>query len=146
LFWDAKIAIVRATSSMHPANVLRLVEALGGRSRRGSPMHELAVTQEIVEIASERAQGARVKRIVVEIGKLSAVLPDAVRFCFEVVAEGSPVEGAELEILETPGSARCRACAGLVALDRPFGRCSCGSTDLKWLSGEELRVKTLELV
>ena len=108
-------------------------------------MHELAVTQEIVAIASERAEGARVKRIVVEIGKLSAILPDAVRFCFDVCSEGSPVEGAALEILETPGQGRCRACSGLVALDRPFGRCACGSSDLEWLSGEELRVKTLEL-
>ncbi len=109
-------------------------------------MHELAVTQEIVAIAAERAEGARVKRIVVEIGKLSAILPDAVRFCFDVCSEGSPVEGAALEILETPGSARCRACGGLVVLERPIGQCSCGSSDLEWLSGEELRVKTLELV
>lgn len=109
-------------------------------------MHELAITEQIVAIAAERAEGARVKRIVVEIGKLSAVLPDAVRFCFEAVSEGSPVEGAALEIVETPGSARCRECSGLVALERPFGRCACGSSDLEWLSGEELCVKTLELV
>ena len=109
-------------------------------------MHELGITQEIVAIAAEHARGAKVTRVVVEIGKLSAVLPDAVRFCFDLCTEGTPAEGAALEILEPPGRARCRACGGDVALERPFGRCACGSTDLEWISGEELRVMEMEVV
>jgi len=109
-------------------------------------MHELALTQEIVEILRERAGERKVRRVVIEIGKLSAVLPDAVRFCFDLCAEGTPVEGATLEILEPAGRARCRACAGDVTLDRPFGRCACGSSDLDWISGEELRVREMEVV
>jgi len=103
------------------------------------------VTQQIVEVALERAGAARVTKVVVEIGKLSAVLPDAVRFCFELCCEGTPLAGAALEILEPPGRARCRACAGEVVLDRPFGRCACGSSDLDWISGEELRIRALEV-
>jgi hydrogenase nickel incorporation protein HypA/HybF len=109
-------------------------------------MHELGITQQIVEIACGRAEGAQVKRIVLEIGKLSLVLPDAVRFCFEVCAEGTAAEGAELQIIEPPGMARCRACGGQVKLDRPFGECSCGGSDLEWLSGEELLIKELEVM
>lgn len=109
-------------------------------------MHELAITQEIVEILRQRAGERRVRRVVIEIGKLSAVLPDAVRFCFDLCAEGTPAEGAALEILEPPGRARCRSCAGEVTLDRPFGRCGCGSSDLEWISGEELRVREMEVV
>jgi hydrogenase nickel incorporation protein HypA/HybF len=108
-------------------------------------MHELGITQEVVAIATRHAGGARIRRIVLEIGKLSAVLPDAVRFCFELCAQDTLAEGAELEIIETPGLARCRACAAEVALEQPFGRCACGGTDLEWLSGEELRVRELEL-
>jgi hydrogenase nickel incorporation protein HypA/HybF len=108
-------------------------------------MHELGITQEIVEIACGRAGRAKVRRIVLEIGKLSAVLPDAVRFCFELCAEGTSAEGAELEIIEPPGLARCRLCGCQVSLDRPFGQCRCGSTDLEWLSGEELKIKELEV-
>jgi len=108
-------------------------------------MHELGITQEIIAIVSERAQGASVKRIVLEIGKLSAVLPDAVRFCFDLCSEGTPAQGAQLEIIETPGRARCRQCAADVVLERPFGQCACGSTDLEWLAGEELKIKEMEV-
>src|SRR5262245_54553919 len=107
-------------------------------------MHELAITQEIVDLVCARAAGAKVRRVVVEIGKLSAVLPDAVRFCFGLCAEGTPAEGAQLEISEPPGRARCRACAAEIELERVFAQCSCGSTDLEWLSGEELKVKDME--
>jgi len=108
-------------------------------------MHELGIAQEIVEQVSEYARGARVTRVVLEIGKLAAVLPDAVRFCFDLCGEGTVLEGASLDIIETPGRARCRACGGEVSLDRAFGRCGCGSTDLDWLSGEQLIIKEFEV-
>lgn len=108
-------------------------------------MHELGITQEIVAIAAGYAKDAKVKRVVVEIGKLTAVLPDAVRFCFDVCAEGTLVEGAQLDIVETPGRARCRKCAAEQVLERPFGLCACGATEFDWLAGEELRVRTVEV-
>ena len=108
-------------------------------------MHELAITEEVVRIVGERAEGRKVRRIVLEIGKLSAVLPDAVRFCFDLCAEGTPAEGAALVIVEPPGRAQCRDCGGGVTLERPFGRCGCGSTDLDWLSGEELKIREMEV-
>lgn len=108
-------------------------------------MHELGITQEIVAIVSERARGKKVRRVVVEIGKLCAVLPDAVRFCFDLCNQGTPAEGAELEIVEISGRARCRQCGTEMILDRPFGRCSCSGTDLEWLAGEELKIKEMEL-
>jgi hydrogenase nickel incorporation protein HypA/HybF len=87
-----------------------------------------------------------VTRVVLEIGKLAAVLPDALRFCFDLCAEETPLAGASLVIIETPGRARCRACGGAVELERPLGLCTCGSTDLEWLSGEELKIKEFEVV
>jgi hydrogenase nickel incorporation protein HypA/HybF len=109
-------------------------------------MHEAGITAEIIEIAAEKAAGARVKRIVLEIGKLSAILPDAVRFAFEAMSPESPVAGAVLEIREIPGQARCRACSAVFPLETPLGLCACGGTDLEWLSGEELRLKELEVL
>src|SRR5262245_46441168 len=104
-------------------------------------MHELGITQEVVSLATEHARGGRVLRVVLEIGKLSAVLPDAVRFCFDLCAEGTPVEGAELVINEPPGLARCRGCGGEVVLERPLGVCGgCGGIDLEWHSGEQVRI------
>jgi hydrogenase nickel incorporation protein HypA/HybF len=109
-------------------------------------MHELAITQEVVEIVTDRCQGARVARVVLEIGRLTAILPDAVRFCFDVCAAGTVVEGAALDIIETPGSGRCTACGAIVPMEQAFARCACGCSDLEWLTGEELRVREVEVV
>jgi hydrogenase nickel incorporation protein HypA/HybF len=108
-------------------------------------MHELGLTQEILEIVTQRARARKVKRIVLEIGKLSCVLPDAIRFSFDLCAAGTIAEGAELEITQPPGRGRCRQCGAEFALHGVLARCGCGSSDIEWLSGEELRIKTMEI-
>ena len=108
-------------------------------------MHELGITRSVVAICSERAAGAQVKRVTLEIGKLSAVLPESVRFCYDICAKGTTLEGSVLEIIEVPGAAICRDCGGEVRLSQLFGRCACGGTDLKLVSGEELKIKEMEV-
>lgn len=108
-------------------------------------MHELGITQQVVEIVCRRAEGRRVKRVTLEIGKLTVVLPDAVRFCFDLCCEGTEAAGAKLEIVEIPARARCRDCQTEITRDQPFGMCGCGSCDLDWLSGDELRVREIEI-
>jgi hydrogenase nickel incorporation protein HypA/HybF len=66
-------------------------------------VHELSITRNVVAIVSERAVGQRVTRVRLEIGRLTAVVPDSIRFCFDVCAQGTPLEGAELEIVESAG-------------------------------------------
>lgn len=66
-------------------------------------MHELGILQQVVEIVGERSGGARVKRVVLEVGTFTCVLPDALRFCFDLATEGTVMEGAELTIVESPG-------------------------------------------
>lgn len=107
-------------------------------------MHELGIAQSIVEIACQYANGAKVNSVTVEIGKLSAVMPDAIQFCFEACCVDTIVEGAVLEVIEISGLARCRACGAEVALEQPFGVCDCGSTDLEFIQGNELKVKEIE--
>jgi hydrogenase nickel incorporation protein HypA/HybF len=107
-------------------------------------MHELGITQEVIAMVAAHSQG-KVTRVVLEIGKLSAILPDAVRFCFDLCCEGTVLAGAELDIIEIPGRACCRDCGREVILDGPLGHCECGSCDLDWLSGGELRVKEYEV-
>jgi hydrogenase nickel incorporation protein HypA/HybF len=108
-------------------------------------MHELGITQNIVAIALEHAQDSKVQRITLEIGNLSAVLPDAIQFCFDVCCAGTALEGAELKIIEIPGVGCCRRCGTEITLEQPFGICHCGSTDLEILQGEELKIKKLEV-
>lgn len=108
-------------------------------------MHELGIAMEIIDIVTEQARGARVRRIVLEIGTLTAVLPDAIRFCFDACSADTVVEGAKLETVEMPGRAQCRSCGGQVISERPWGYCPCGSLDLEWVSGMELTIRELEL-
>ncbi|MBD2165520.1 hydrogenase maturation nickel metallochaperone HypA [Calothrix sp. FACHB-156] len=108
-------------------------------------MHELGITQNIVAIVTEHAQGKKVQRVALEIGKLSAIMPDAIRFCFDICAQGTVLEGAKLEIIEIPGLAECRQCGNKIALDKPFGICECGSVQLNLITGEELKIKEIEI-
>jgi hydrogenase nickel incorporation protein HypA/HybF len=108
-------------------------------------MHELGIANGIVEFCAERAGTERVTRVRLEIGQLSALLPDAVRFCFDVCAKDTVVEGALLEIIETPGRAICRDCNGEVAMTQLFERCRCGSTNLRIVAGEEMKIREMEL-
>ena len=66
-------------------------------------MHELGISRNIVAIVSGAANGRRVQKVTLEIGRASGVMPHAIRFTFDVVAQGTLLEGAELEIRETPG-------------------------------------------
>ncbi|MDJ0680777.1 MAG: hydrogenase maturation nickel metallochaperone HypA [Xenococcaceae cyanobacterium MO_167.B52] len=109
-------------------------------------MHELGITKNIVAIVSENAKGIPVRKVTLEIGKLSAIMPDAIRFCFDVCCKGTILEGAVLEIIEIPGVASCCRCDAQIDLEQPFGICDhCGSMELKILRGEELNIKSMEI-
>ena len=109
-------------------------------------MHELAITESIVAAVVERMPDTTVRRVRLEIGRLSGVVPDAVRFCFDLVAAGSPVEGARLEIDEPPGRARCRSCGCAFAVEGLVVLCPCGSADVEVVGGDELLVRAVEVV
>ena len=109
-------------------------------------MHELSITQSIVEACAERAGGTAVGRVTIEVGRLTCVMPDALRFCYKVCTEGTSLAGSELEIIEIAGRARCRACGEELALNDLLAPCGCGSHDLQYLAGEDLRIREMELM
>lgn len=94
-------------------------------------MHELAITQSVVDTVCEHAAGTRVHSVTVEVGALCAVVPDAMQFCFELAAEGTVAEGARLEIHIVPGTARCRSCGVEFGLADLILLCPCGSADVE---------------
>ena len=108
-------------------------------------MHELGISRNIVAIAAEAARGRRVRRVTVEIGRLSGVVREALEFSFDLVAQGSAVAGAELEIREIEGRARCADCGAEFAVSDFLAACACGSRRLRHLAGEELNVKSIDL-
>ena len=109
-------------------------------------MHELGITQSIVRIAEEHAGGRPVKWVSLEIGKLSGVMVDAVRFCFDVCCKGTLLEGCRLEIDEPEGRAECLGCNAELTLTEPFGVCPrCGGVRLRFTAGDELKIKEMEV-
>jgi hydrogenase nickel incorporation protein HypA/HybF len=61
-------------------------------------MHELAITESMVAAVAERVGAARVARVRLQIGSLAGVVPHALRFCFDICAHGTVLEGAEMRI------------------------------------------------
>jgi hydrogenase nickel incorporation protein HypA/HybF len=109
-------------------------------------MHELAIAESVVDIAVRHAAGRRVTRVELEVGHLRQVVPAALEFAFELVARGTPVEGAELSMREVRAAGRCRSCGADTELPGfPLACGSCGGFDVEVTRGEELRVDSLEL-
>ncbi|WP_373079503.1 hydrogenase maturation nickel metallochaperone HypA [Zhongshania sp.] len=108
-------------------------------------MHELGITQNIVAIVAEAAAGRKVLRVQIAIGKLSAVDADAIAFCFDICCMEAGLAGAKLEIQHIPGRLKCFHCSAEKDSPTLYGRCHCGSNDLRCISGQELLVREIEL-
>jgi len=107
-------------------------------------MHELGITRNIVAIVAEHAAGRKVTRVKVDVGRLSGVMSEAIRFSFDVVSKGSCLEGARLEISDIEGRGHCRTCGADFATPHLYTPCPCGSRDVKRIAGEDLNVREFE--
>ena len=112
-------------------------------------MHEMALAESVLQIIEDHAgrEGfARVKTVWLEIGALSGVEPEALRFCFDAVTRGSVAEGAALEIVASPGRGWCLDCAAQMPMAQLYEACPrCGGYRLQPTGGTEMRVKELEV-
>jgi hydrogenase nickel incorporation protein HypA/HybF len=114
-------------------------------------MHELSIANSLVEIASEHARAAgasRLTALTVRIGTLSCVHRSALEFSFQLVTEGTLLEGAELKIVEVPATIYCQVCEEEVMLSgiQRFRcpRCDTPSADIR--QGRELDLESIECV
>ena len=108
-------------------------------------MHELAITQSVVDTVADRAAGRPVRSVRLRVGALTAVVPEAMRFCFDLLVEGTPAEGARLDIEQPPGEAHCRSCGTDFHVPDHLLLCRCGSADVLVLSGRELSIVSMEV-
>ena len=113
-------------------------------------MHELSIARQVVEIASQHATNSgsdRITRITLRIGRLSCVHQDALRFCFDLVAEGTAAEGATLEVVDVPVVIFCPTCGDTAELpDIQRFRCpNCHTPSSDIRQGRELDIDTIEL-
>lgn len=129
----------------HEVNRGRRIDIACARPRTLG-VHELALTESIVAAVRDRLGEQKVVRVRVEIGCLMAVVPDALRFCFEVCSRGTSLDGAALQIDEVPARASCRACGAELALRDAVPLCHCGSADLAVSGGDALRIKEVEVI
>lgn len=104
---------------------------------------------QIVEDAARQPGGqgfARVRTVFIEIGELSSVEPDAMRFCFDAVTNGTFAEGAKLEVITVPGEGLCFNCGKTVHIAALYDPCpDCGGYPVQATGGTEMRVKELEV-
>jgi len=113
-------------------------------------MHEMGLASEIVRIVTEsipvEMAGSRVARVNLKVGRLAAVVPQSLRFCYDIVAKGTPAEGSRLNILEVAVEARCNGCQHQWEIDEPVFVCpQCRGTSIEMLSGRELDIESIEL-
>lgn len=112
-------------------------------------MHEISVMQSAMEIAVEhaKAQNAQqIHRVKMRVGALSGVVPDALEFAFDIVAQGTMAEGATLEIEHVPAVCRCTQCGSEFEPKDFFYECPrCGSLHVDLKHGKELDLASLEV-
>ncbi len=110
-------------------------------------MHEMSITQGIIELCLDHAGGRRISSLDIEIGELSSVVPEAIEFCFEACSRETLLEGARLNIIRTQGMGQCLDCHQETPLTELYDSCAeCGSNRVEILTGEELRVRVIEVV
>jgi hydrogenase nickel incorporation protein HypA/HybF len=112
-------------------------------------VHELPITQGILDLVLDhaaRAGAGRVTAVHLVIGGLSGVVDDAVRFCWGLISEGTPAQGAALHFRRVPLRLSCQECAALFAPDGVSFDCpACGARATRVAEGREFRVESIDV-
>jgi hydrogenase nickel incorporation protein HypA/HybF len=110
-------------------------------------MHEMSLAGgilRVVEDAAARERFVRVSRLTLEAGALAGVELRALRFALEAMQPGTVLDGATIDIDETPGSAWCMTCCASVRISARTDPCpQCGGWQLTPTGGTELKVREL---
>lgn len=112
-------------------------------------MHELAVTENILEISQNHAKTAgaiQVTDIHIIVGQLASIVDDSVQFYWDMIAKGTICENAKLHFERIPAELSCENCQATYHLEQELTPCpACGSNRVKILSGNEFRVDSIEI-
>lgn len=112
-------------------------------------MHEMSIAQSLIDIIRDEmaSHGAKTLRSAhLHIGKMSAIVPDALSFCFEVITSGTEMQGARLLMEMIPLRGFCGLCEKeFEIVDYAFSCPSCRSTKIETLGGQELSIVEIEV-
>jgi len=110
-------------------------------------LHELSLVCSICEVINNKVAeyGAdRVTEVRLVMGELSGIDETTLKSCFEMIAQSTPAEGAEMLIKRLPIKLRCRACGNEYESGIPFGKCPlCGGESIEIISGNELYIDSI---
>jgi hydrogenase nickel incorporation protein HypA/HybF len=113
-------------------------------------MHEISLCESILELLQTQAtlqNYSKVKVVYLEIGKLSSIEPEALRFGFDIVMKNSIADNARLDIIEIDASAWCFNCEQIIIIEQRYDPCPlCGAVKLDIKQGEQMRIKELEVI
>lgn len=112
-------------------------------------MHELGVTENIVNIALAKAGEARASKVIrinLVVGDLSGFVPDCIQFYFDVISKGTVAQGAVLRFESVPAQLRCRNCASTFQPQDTLWSCpKCSGNSLEIVKGRELYIESMEV-
>lgn len=112
-------------------------------------MHELSVTQSLLEIALRHANQAGAQRITdlhLVIGQFSSIIDDSVQFYWDFVAQDTLAQDARLHFRRVPAEMACRECGERFSPgDREFRCPACGSHQLEVTAGDEFYLEAIEV-
>ena len=113
------------------------------------PMHELSVTQSILDIALKHAQKADAKRITdlhIVMGELSRLVDESIQFYWDIIAHTTIAEGAKLHFRIVPAEFQCMACFEKYKPDgKEFSCPNCGAVGVKIIAGEEFSLEAIDV-
>jgi len=112
-------------------------------------MHELGITQNVLDIALEHAKNFNANKIVkinLVVGEMTGVVDECVRFYFDFISKDTIASEATVSFQNVPAKAHCHHCDATFALNGLDYRCpSCQGGDIEVIAGRELYVESIEV-
>ena len=112
-------------------------------------MHEMSIARSILDIVQEEVARNEVKQLVainIAVGKLSAVVPQQLAFCFSMISVDTNLARATLNIREVPLGYMCGSCREEFASEEMSFICpACGEKNPHLITGKELTIESIEV-
>jgi hydrogenase nickel incorporation protein HypA/HybF len=112
-------------------------------------MHELAVTENLLNLALRHAEQASARRVTdlhLVIGELATIVGDSVQFYWDLISKGTLCEGASLHFQRIAAELRCLDCGTQYKLDGTLSECPvCASARVRVVAGDEFRLEAIEV-
>ena len=109
----------------------------------------MSIAQSILDIVDDymtKENGGKLVEVAIEVGELTAVVPDSLTFCYEALVDNSPYQDSKIKINIIPLTGNCSDCGKLFKIEKFEFLCpTCQSSDISVEGGQELRITHLEV-